>query len=128
MIAYLSAEEIVRIHFKVIKVYSGKGGVRDIGLLQSAVARPRAGFGDYEAYPDIFIKAAVLLHSLTKNHPFIDGNKRTALTACGLFLKRNGYLLEVSSEELLQFVLDIANSKLGEEKIASWLKDKAVKR
>lgn len=126
MTAYLSAEEIVRIHFKVIKQYGGADGVHDIGLLESAVARPKAGFGEYEAYPDLFAKAAVLLHSLIKNHPFIDGNERTALTACSLFLTRNGYLLEAPEKNLFNFILSIANDKLDAQQITEWLKTHSI--
>ena len=105
----------------MIRHYGGSHGVRDMGLVESALARPRAGFGDYEAYANIFTKAAVLAHSLLKNHPFVDGNKRTALACCMLFLKRNGYMVQSSKHELLTFALSIENNSLAEDKIAEWL-------
>lgn len=122
MANYLSAKEVIRIHYKAIKLFGGAHGVHDVGLLESAVARPKAGFGDYEAYPDLFMKAAVLLHSLVKNHPFIDGNKRTALVGTGLFLVRNEYHLVAEKDELVVFVLDVAQSRRSESEIAVWLR------
>ncbi len=75
---YLSAEQVLFIHSRLIDETGGSHGIRDTGLLQAAVERPKATFGGKDLYPDIFYKAAALLESLIKNHPFIDGNKRTA--------------------------------------------------
>lgn len=71
----------------------GSHGVRDLGLLESAVMRPKATFGGEELYSDVFSKAAALMHSLIRNHPFVDGNKRTGIAAAGLFLAQNGVQL-----------------------------------
>ena len=121
MIHYLTVKEVLRIHQRVITTFGGAHGVRDLGLLESAVARPKAGFGDFEAYPTLVSKAAVLLHSLAANHAFVDGNKRTALVSCQTFLKRNGYMLQVDHQELLTFVLEVAQSAIDETAIAEWL-------
>ncbi len=122
MARYLTVEEVLRIHAVMIKRYGGSEGVRDLGLIEAAIARPSAGFGDHEAYPDIFMKAAVLLHSLVKNYGFVDGNKRTALTACGTFLILNEYLITANEQELVNFTVSIAKDKLTEAQIADWLK------
>src|SRR3989338_3185868 len=90
---YLTIQQVLAIHDLMVKRYGGSGGVRDIGLVESAVARPQGTFGGNDLYPDIFDKAGALLQSLLKNHPFVDGNKRTALTSVGLFFKINGYNL-----------------------------------
>jgi death on curing protein len=126
MIRYITVKEVLRMHWRVIKTFGGSHGVRDLNLLESALARPKAGFGDYEAYPDIFMKAAVLLYSLIKNHPFIDGNKRTGLTACIVFLKRNGFMLQADESDIVTFTVSIAEGKMAEEDIAAWLKEHAI--
>lgn len=122
MVRHLSVKEVLRIHFRVIETYGGSHKVRDLGLLESALARPKSGFGDYEAYPDLFDKAAVLLHSLVKNHPFIDGNKRTALSVVTLFLKRNRFDLAQMGSEMVEFVVSVAEGTTAEDEIAAWLK------
>ena len=102
---YLSTEHILFIHYRLIEETGGRHGVRDLSLLISAQARPMSTFGGSDLYPDIFTKTAALMHLLIKNHPFIDGNKRTAITSSSIFLVRNNYLLKVSNEELEKFTL-----------------------
>ena len=119
---YLSAEQILFIHARIIDESGGAHGVRDIGLLQSAVSRPQATFGGNELYPDIFSKAAALMESVARNHPFLDGNKRTAISSTGIFLGLNGFRLEASQKELVRFALDIAIGKLSNEESREWLK------
>ncbi len=84
---YLSAEQVLFIHARVIDETGGAHDVRDIGLLQSAVARPKATFGGKDLYADVLSKAAALVESLARNHPFVDGNKRTAIISTGIFLE-----------------------------------------
>ena len=81
---YLTPEQVLFIHSRLVAETGGSHGVRDLGLLESAVARPRATFDGKELYPDLFTKTAVLMDSLINNHPFLDGNKRTGITAAGL--------------------------------------------
>ncbi len=119
---YVELAELLALHEEIIRQKGGTFGVRDQSLLESALARPRAGFGDYEAYPDIFTKAAVLLHSLVKNHGFVDGNKRTGFVTAITFLGLNGYILSVSQKEVVEFVVRVAEGKQSEEEIASWIK------
>ncbi|MFQ5616633.1 MAG: type II toxin-antitoxin system death-on-curing family toxin, partial [Anaerolineales bacterium] len=101
----------------------GGHGVRDLGLLEAAVMRPQATFGGEELYPEVFLKAAALLHSLIRNHPFVDGNKRTGITAAGLFLMQNGHQLAASNPELEAFALSVATSGLEIEALATWLEE-----
>lgn len=98
-----------------------------MGLLESAVSRPQAGFANYDLYKTIFDKAAVLLQSLVKNHPFVDGNKRTAFTYAGIFLRLNGYNLRNYHTEAVEFTVKVANQSLDIQKIARWLQDHSVK-
>lgn len=122
---YLSPEQILFIHARMLAETGGLPGILDLGLLQSAAGRPSAVFGDLELYPDIFSKAAALLESLIRNHPFIDGNKRTAITAAGLFLRQNGYRLISANEELERFTLSAARGEQSLQAIARWLRDNA---
>jgi len=120
-VKYLSPEQILFIHSRLIDTTGGAHGVRDIGLLQSAAARPRATYGRKDLYPDVFQKAAALLESLANNHPFIDGNKRTAITSSAIFLRQNGYLLEASQHELERFTLSVAMRGVSFKDIVAWL-------
>lgn len=117
---YLTSEQILFIHSRLIDSTGGTHGIRDIGLLQSAVGRPEATFGGEDLYPDIFHKAAALMESLIKNHSFIDGNKRTAITSTGIFLQMNGHTLKTSQKELEHFTLDMATGKASFNDAVRW--------
>ncbi len=119
---YLEDDEIILIHERILDRSGGAGGIRDYGLLDSAVARPRTAFGGQEAYPDLFTKAAALGHSLVLNHPFVDGNKRTAWEAMHTFVEENGYSLQATADEIIELMLHIEDKTLGLEEIAAWLK------
>jgi death-on-curing protein len=119
---YLTIEEVLLLHARLIQRIGGSGGVRDMGLLESALARPQATFDGQDLYPELWHKAAALMHSLVKNHPFIDGRKRTALTATGLFLELNGHMLVASNDEAASLVLEVAKSTLDLEEMLVWLK------
>lgn len=122
MIKYLTTEQVLLIHDDMVHKFGGSHGIRDLGLVESAVARPQAGFGDFEAYPDLFLKAAVLIHSLLKNHAFIDGNKRTSTTAAEMFLWQNGYEIDAKKNEIYNLAMAVEDNSLPEDKIAEWLK------
>lgn len=119
---YLTVEQVLFIHMRLIVETGGSPGLRDLALLESAVARSQATFGAEDLYPDGFAKAAALLDSLIRNHPFVDGNKRVGITAAGLFLIRNGFRLTASNRALEQFTLQVARSELPLEEIAAWLR------
>lgn len=118
---YLTTTQVLFLHARIIEETGGSHGVRDLGLLESAVARPRASSGGQDVYPDVPTKAAALMQSLATNHPFVDGNKRTAIAAAGIFLSRNGRSLTASNEELESFTADVAQSRHSMEEISSWL-------
>lgn len=118
MIYYLSLEEVMIINSEVL---DGEARLRDRGLLESALARPMASaFGD-DAYPNLTDKAAALLHSLSHNHAFVDGNKRTATLATVLFLKKNNLRPAWKPSEALDFVLEVAQGQHKIVTIAAWL-------
>jgi death-on-curing protein len=122
---YLTAEQVVFIHAFVVEETGGSHGVKDLGLLESAVARPQATFDGDDLHPDLFIKAAALLHTLIQNRPFVDGNKRTGALAAILFLELNGYELNAKNKELESFTLKVAVSKISLSEIADWLRKKS---
>ncbi len=122
MVHYLTPEQVLVINSRLISARGGRHAVRAIGMLLSAFGRPQATFDGKELYPDIMMKAAALMDSLVRNHPFIDGNKRTAITASAMFLRMNGYLLYVENIELVNFTLACAQSQLSLEKIAEWFR------
>ena len=89
MTSYPTVAEVIAVHSRLIAIFGGSLGIRDLGALESALARPRTGY-----YDDLIQEATALWESLSQNHPFVDGNKRVAVTVTGAFLKVNGYLLE----------------------------------
>lgn len=122
---YLSLEEVLLIHELVVERSGGAPGLRDLALLDSAVKRPQATFSGRDLYPDLFTKGAALGESLIQNHPFVDGNKRTAWEAMRTCLEENGTRLHVSPNEIVEFVLLIARGNLPTEKIAAWLRGRS---
>jgi len=127
MTTYVSIGDVLAIHETLIELYSGSNGVRDIGLVESAIARPQAGFGGYEAYPTLFEKAAVLAQGLIKNHGFVDGNKRTGTAVMSIFIKLNDHKLHVTDQQLEDLAVEVAEGKLDLEGLAAWLKKHSKK-
>jgi death-on-curing protein len=123
---YLTPEQVLFIHARLIAETGGTHGVRDLGLLESAVARPQAVFDGRELYPDIFHKAAALLDSLINNHPFADGNKRTGMAAAVLFLRMNGNSFHCGNDELEAFALQVAVEHPELSFIVVWLKSHII--
>jgi death-on-curing protein len=124
---HLTVEEILYLHYRLIKTTGGAPGIRDLGLLESAAARPLAGFAKTEAYQSVFDKAAVLAHSIIANHPFIDGNKRTGIASAVLFLRKNGFFLKTAQKEMVDFTLKIARGEAGWPEISDWLERHCIK-
>lgn len=114
--------EVYAIHEAIIKRAGTKALVRDFTLLHSAVERPKATFQGKDLYPTIFLKAGALLQSLCMNHPFTDGNKRTAWLSAKRFLKLNGYSLTSKAEEAIDFMIRVDNEQPDLLEISSWLK------
>lgn len=119
------SEAIVRvIHQDQIQQHGGSLGVRDENLLSASLARPRHLFA--YGQPDLFDLAAAYGYGLAKNHPFIDGNKRTAFMVMYVFLGLNGYLLEVPEIEVVQIMEGLATDKETQESLAQWLRKNSV--
>ena len=118
---YLTPEQVLFIHARIIEETGGSHGIRDLSLLLSAVGTPQATFDGSDLYGDDFSKASALLDSLIRNYPFLDGNKRTGITAAAIFLIRNGWRLAASNEDLEKFTLAIAQSRLSLEEMSNWL-------
>jgi len=122
MTRYPTLDEVVAIHFRVTEKTGGSQGVKDWDLLSSALGRPQATFGGEDLYPDIFLKAAALVQLLSSNHPFVDGNKRTALATLEYFLHLNGLRIEATQREKVNFALWAENQKPTLDQIATWIK------
>lgn len=126
MIRYLTPEQLLFLHSRLIQETGGAHGVRDLSMLLSALGRPQTTFDGEDLYPDLINQAAALLDSLIRNHPFVDGNKRTAITATGLFLAINGRRLVVENDEMVRFTLACAQSQVELQDIASWLRKNSL--
>jgi death-on-curing protein len=120
---FLTLAEVTEIHADQIKRYGGKGGTRDINLLSSAVAMPYASFSGYFLHKDIYEMAAAYAFHICRNHPFIDGNKRTALSAALVFLEMNGIGVLDPEGKLYEATMDIASGKIKKEELTNVFKD-----
>jgi len=112
-------------HTVAVEEFGGSSGIRDRGLLESALARPLASFDGRNLYDTPFKRAAALAESLVLNHGFVDGNKRTAMYAMAAWLEREGYVIEAARGELRDLALAIASHELSMEQIAAWLKQRS---
>jgi death-on-curing protein len=119
---WVSARALKLLHLESLAAFGGAEGIRDEGLLESALARPR-NLHAYEGETDLCRLAAVYAAGLVRNHPFVDGNKRAALAAAGIFLMLNGLDLEADKAEATVAVIDLAAGELPEEGFAAWLRD-----
>jgi death-on-curing protein len=119
---FLSLAEVLEIHRDQIERYGGHASLRDLGLLQSALAMPAAGFGGKYLHSDLIEMAAAYLFHIVQNHPFIDGNKRTGMVAAIVFLSLNGIELEAEETQLEKLVMDIAKGTAGKNTIADFLR------
>ena len=119
-------QEVLLYHQLSIEKYGGAIGIRDEGMLSSAVERPYASFGGEDLYKTPFEKAAAILESIIKNHPFVDWNKRTGFISCGALLLREGYELIASETDAYDFVIKVASSHLEFEEIVSFIEANTV--
>ncbi|MGI8884046.1 MAG: type II toxin-antitoxin system death-on-curing family toxin [Pyrinomonadaceae bacterium] len=123
---WLLDESVYAIHKRQIAEHGGGDGVRDEGLLLSALARPQNLLAYSEEIPDVARLAAALAYGIVKNHPFIDGNKRTALVVARTFLLLNGFNLNASQEEKYLTFLKLAEGNLSEEELAEWMRSRLI--
>jgi death-on-curing protein len=119
---FLSLAEVLEIHRDQIERYGGEPGIRDIGLLQSALAMPAAGFGGSFLHEDLFEMAAAYLFHIIRNHPFVDGNKRTGVVAALVFLIMNGFELDADANALEKMVVAAAKGKSSKSAVADFLR------
>lgn len=124
---YLSLGEVVRLHQMLIESSGGAPGIRDLGLLDSALAQPRATFDGRDLHSSLLEKAGALCTSLIQNHPFIDGNKRVGHAAMATFLMLNGVEIVATVDEQEQLILNLAAGLRSREDIVAWLQDHAKK-
>jgi len=124
---YLILAEVLDIHRLIIEQSGGSAGVRDLALLESAIAQPQISFGGYDLYPTLSEKAAALCYSIIQNHPFIDGNKRVGHAAMEVFLIFNGLEIQASIDEQEYLILGVASSNISREQLVRWLNKHAVK-
>ena len=123
---FLSLDDVLRLHADQIDSFGGSQGVRDEGLLESALAQPQASFGGELLHPTIHEQAAAYFYHLAMNHPFIDGNKRTAFAAMDSFLRLNGYSLNLTDEQVYNLVMQVAQGNMNKGELAAFLKEVIV--
>jgi death-on-curing protein len=124
MIAWLEKAVVIAIHDRQIAEHGGTAAVRDEALLESALARPQQLFAYGDPAPDLADLAAALAHGIARNHPFVDGNKRTAAVCCEAFLDLNGAQLVADDLELFEQYMPLAEGKLSERDFAAWLRSR----
>lgn len=122
---WLDRALILALHSDILAVTGGAEGVRDEGLLESALARPRHRY-DYEGTSDIVELAATYAVAISSNHPFVDGNKRSAFMALGLFLDDNGLMLTASDEDATAAMLAVATGTMGIAELSTWLRTRVA--
>nr|AIA17032.1 death-on-curing family protein [uncultured bacterium] len=121
---WIAKATILSIHAAQLAEHGGIAGVRDQGLLESALARPelKAQYGE----ADVALLAAAYAYGIARNHPFLDGNKRTAFVAMELFLMKNGMLLTASDDDVVLTFLKLAAGEISEEELAAWIRQNSV--
>lgn len=119
---FLTLAEVIDIHNNQIELYGGQKRVRDFGLLQSALAQPEASFAGQWLHEDVFLMAAAYAFHVCQNHPFFDGNKRTALASALVFLELNGISIDDLKGKLFEAMLNIAKGTLSKKQFAQILK------
>lgn len=123
---WVTVEVIIAMHDRQIAEFGGASGVSDLGLLQSAIARPQNAFY-YNQVVSLTKLAACYAFGIAKNHAFVDGNKRTAFMSCYLFLMKNGFAINATEEERFIAILSLANGSISEEEFTKWLEQHIVK-
>jgi death-on-curing protein len=116
---------LVWLHAVAVEEFGGSSGVRDRGILESAIGRPLATFGGKNLYATPFKRAAALAEGLVLNHGFVDGNKRTAMYAMGAWLAREGYAIEAERGAVRDLALAIATRTISVDQIATWLEERS---
>ena len=116
------SETVIKIHDTAIARFGGEYGIRDIGLLEAALAQPFQGFGGVELYPTDAEKAARYAFEIVRNHPFVDGNKRTAAAVMGSYLRLCGHNFKPRHDELFSAIYLLASGEMGYGELAEWVR------
>jgi death-on-curing protein len=122
---YLTLAEVMFLHDRILATSGGAAGVRDIRILEAAIAQPKATFGGEDLYSTVIAKATALCYSLVQGHPFIDGNKRIGHASMAVFLTLNGYIIDADVDEQERLMLGLASSVLSRDQLLAWLEDHA---
>ena len=125
---YLTLNQVLELHEKILAQSGGSAGIQDVGGLESAIAQPRMTFSGQELYATIEEKAATLGFSIIQNHPFVDGNKRTGHAAMEVFLILNGFEIDASIDEQERIILQVASGKLKRSDFIKWLQSTIAAR
>ena len=125
---FIPAGRVLTIHADLLQRYGGEPGLRDPGLLESALAQPRMTAGGREIHKTLFDKAAAYGFHVCNNHPFIDGNKRVAFVLMDVFLQRNGWEIISSEAEAYTMMISLASGKLSKAQLGIWLKGHTARR
>ena len=120
---FLNIHRVLQIHESQIELFGGSSGIRDLGLLESALAMPQASFGGTLLHSDLYEMAAAYLFHIVSNHPFLDGNKRTGTAVALFFLKWNGIDHDIDDTALEELVLSVACGETGKDKIAAFFRN-----
>lgn len=123
---FLTLDEVLEIHRDQLARYGGAAGIRDLGLVQSALAQPQATFGGQFLHADVSEMAAAYLFHLVRNHAFVDGNKRVGAVAAIVFLRMNDANLRITNAELESLVLSVAQGKTDKAAVATFWRDHAI--
>lgn len=127
-IVFLDVDEVIELHASQLELFGGGAGLRDQGLLESAVAQPQASFGGQLAHDGLFAMAAAYLFHLVSNHPFVDGNKRIGLIAALVFLDLNGVSIAHPTEALYELTMGVAEGRINKAAVAAELERVAKSR
>jgi len=123
-VLFLSVDEVLVLHGRLVETFGGPAGVRDRGLLESALFRPQTGY-----YEDLVAMSAALCESLLMNHPFVDGNKRVGFFATDVFLRLNGWKLAVDAHDAHRFIVGLLEeSQCDFDHLVRWIREHVVRR
>ena len=124
---YITLEQVLYFHDLLIREFGGASGVRDLKGLESAIYRPLVSFDGIEMYPDIYAKASVIMHGIIKNHPFVDGNKRTGMHSGLFYLRLNDIKIKTKKHEVSELAINISIDKISIKQTEIWLKQHTEK-
>ena len=122
---FLSLDEVLALHHEQLRLFGGASGVRDFNLLQSAMGTPSATFDGQLLHDTVYEMAAAYLYSICRNHPFVDGNKRTAVSCALTFLALNGVVIDADEDEFYDLVIGVAEGRVSKSAIAMFLERNA---